>query len=359
MNVKKKFLKLTSKTYPHGTETELKNHLPTGIKEDGNGNYFIEIGNNPSTMFTCHLDTADRKQEKVKHVLDGNIIRTDGSSILGADDKAGMVVLLYMIEKNIPGLYYFFVGEERGCVGSSKLARVWSQRPESNYITKCISFDRRGTDSVITEQLYGVCCSLDFAKDLSNRLNQVESTFNYRPDPTGIYTDSAQFTSLISECTNISVGYYNEHSHSERQDIRHLEKLCEAVCKVDWESLVIVKEPGYDSGNDYWYDDEDEDWSTDPNQNFQTHNFTWVSWDGKTTKMMISDEQIEIEKETIIGYMNSTGLSTGFVDFTWDGQSLHGASQSGEYHFIATRAELIDFIEDLKQIPADHLKGFI
>lgn len=359
MNVKKKFLKLTSKTYPHGTETELKNHLPNGFKEDGNGNYFIEIGNNPSTMFTCHLDTADRKQEKVKHVLDGNIIRTDGTSILGADDKAGMVVLLYMIEKNIPGLYYFFIGEERGCVGSSRLAKVWSKRPESNYITKCISFDRRGTDSVITEQLYGVCCSLEFAKELSNNLNVVESSFNYRPDPTGIYTDSAQFTNLISECTNISVGYYNEHSHSERQDIRHLEKLCDAVCKIDWESLPVVKTPGYDHKNDLWYDeDEDKNWS-DLNQNFQTHNFTWVSWDGKTKKMMISDEQIEVERETIVGYMNSTGLSTGFMDFTWDGQSLHGASQSGEYHFIATRAELIDYIEDLKQIPAEHLKGFI
>lgn len=307
MNVKKKFLKLTSKTYPHGTESQLKNHLPNGFKEDGSGNYFIEIGVNPTTMFTCHLDTADRKQEKVKHVIDGNIIRTDGTSILGADDKAGMTVMLYMIEKEIPGLYYFFIGEERGCVGSSRLSKVWNSRPESSYITKCISFDRRGTDSVITEQLYGVCCSLEFAKDLSKRLNSAESSFNFKPDPTGIYTDSAQFTSLISECTNISVGYYNEHSTSERQDIKHLEKLCEAVCKVDWEALSIVKEPGH--YHDDYFDEDEDDWGTDTNQNFQTHNFTWVSWEGKTSKMMISDQQIEIEKETIVNWMTSGGMS--------------------------------------------------
>ena len=99
--------------------------------------------------------------------------------------------------------------------------------------------------------------------------------------------------------------------------------------------------------------------TVNPNQNFQTHNFTWVSWEGKTSKMMISDQQIEIEKETIVNWMTSGGMSYEYADFTWDGQNLHGASCSGEYHFIASRSELIDYIEDLKQIPADHLKGFI
>ncbi len=28
MKIKKKFLQLTGKTYPHGTENELKSHLP-------------------------------------------------------------------------------------------------------------------------------------------------------------------------------------------------------------------------------------------------------------------------------------------------------------------------------------------
>jgi hypothetical protein len=354
MKIKKKFLQLTSKTFPHGTENELKNQLPTGYKEDGLGNFYIEIGKNSTTMFTCHLDTADRSQTKVKHILEGNIIKTDGTSILGADDKAGMTVLLYMIEKKIPGLYYFFIGEERGCVGSGRLSRVWKDKHFSNYVTKCVSFDRRGTDSVITEQFYGVCCSNEFAKELSKRLNVVETTFNYKPDPTGIYTDSAQFTNLIPECTNISVGYYSEHTTAERQDIKHLEKLCEAVCKIDWETLPIVKEPGvhYD---EY---DEDDEWEYDEDQKFQSHNFAWVSYDGKTTKMMISDDYIEVEKETILSWMNSSGLSSGYVDFTWDGQSLHGASYSGEYQFIATRSELVDFVEDLKQIPADQLKSF-
>ena len=356
MKVKNKFLQLTSKTYPHGVESELKNQLPNGYKEDGFGNYYIEIGDNPSTMFTCHLDTADRKQMKVKHVIDGDIIKTDGTSILGADDKAGMVVLLYMIENKVPGLYYFFIGEERGCVGSSRLSKKWSNSEFSKYITKCVSFDRRGTDSVITEQFYGICCSYKFAMELSDQLNNIEKTFNYKPDPTGIYTDSAQFTGLIPECTNISVGYYSEHTTSERQDIRHLEKLCKSVIKVDWDSLPILRKPSIDDFDD---DFDDDFYETDMSLGFQTHNFTWINYDGKTSKMMISDEYIEIEKNTITSYLKSSGMDNGYIDITWDGQNLFGASCSGSYQFIAHRNDLMDLIEDLKQIPADHLKSFI
>lgn len=239
MNIKNTFLQLTQRTYPHGTELELYKYLPQGIQEDGFGNFYIKVGENSTTMFTCHLDTASVTVKTITHIIDGDIIKTDGETILGADDKAGMVVLLYMIQNNVPGLYYFFVGEERGCVGSSKVSDNWDSFEFSQRITKCISFDRRGCSSVITEQIYGPCCSDVFAQKLSEMLNQHEENFNYKPDPSGIYTDSAQFTNIIDECTNISVGYYNEHTSFERQDILHLEMLCRVVCKVDWENLPV------------------------------------------------------------------------------------------------------------------------
>jgi hypothetical protein len=356
MNIKKKFLKLTSKTYPHGTEDQLKNHLPKGYKEDGFGNYYIEVGINSNTMFTCHLDTADRQQKIVRHILDGNIIKTDGTSILGADDKAGMTIMLNMIENKIPGLYYFFIGEERGCVGSRKLSQNWSNMEFSERINKCISFDRRGTDSVITEQFYGVCCSIGFAKELSNRLNSTSYDFKYCPDPTGIYTDSAQFTTLIPECTNISVGYYSEHTTSERQDILHLENLCKAVCEIDWETLPILRN---DLTEWSYLDKDDEDeWEVSDDELFEPHNFTWVNFNGKTSRMMISTTHIEKEKETIYSWLKSSG-NDYYIDITWDGQTLYGASCSGSYEMIATRNDLMDYISELTEIPINHLKSFI
>ena len=126
MRIRKKFLQLTSYTYPNGTEGFLKSYLPQGTKQDKFGNFYYVIGENPTTMFTCHLDTACSTQQKVTHVQDAKFIRTNGKTILGADDKAGMVVIMYMIEKKIPGLYYFFLGEEVGCIGSGKAAGDWS-----------------------------------------------------------------------------------------------------------------------------------------------------------------------------------------------------------------------------------------
>lgn len=256
MNVKEKFLELTKETYPHGSEQDLFHILPEFLKKDQFGNLYHQIGDNPSTIFTCHLDTASYNKVKVNHVIKENIISTDGTSILGADDKAGLVVLLALIEKEIPGLYYFFLGEERGCIGSRKVADLHSKF-KLEHITKVVSFDRRGYDSVITHQMSGRCCSNTFAEELSSKLNEKSGklygkSFKYSPDPTGIYTDSAQFINIYAECTNISVGYHNEHTHSETQDIEHLEKLCQVVTLIDWESLPIDRNP---SNKDYFDDD--------------------------------------------------------------------------------------------------------
>jgi hypothetical protein len=230
MNIKNTFLKLTSKTYPYGFEEDLEHFLPKKFKKDLSGNYFYKLGDS-KTAFTCHLDTACLEQVKVNHIIDGNMIRTNGKSILGADDKAGMTILLYMIEHNVPGLYCFFIGEEVGCIGSGYASLDNSYK----VYDRIISFDRRGTTSVITHQSSKRCCSDEFAKSLVKEFNKYD--LSMIADDTGIYTDSAEFITVISECTNISVGYYNEHTYNECQDIVYLEKLAKAVVRIDWESL--------------------------------------------------------------------------------------------------------------------------
>lgn len=259
MRIKRKFKQLTKNTYPFGTEKYLESHLPEGIIADNFGNYYIMIGGSPSTMFTCHLDTACSTKQKVVHIDKDNFITTDGTTILGADDKAGMVVLLYMIENKIPGLYYFFIGEEVGCIGSTKLSNHWFNTEFSKHITKVISFDRRGINSVITEQLLERCCSDEFALSLCDRFNSLKLGFNFCPDPTGIFTDSAEFMDIVPECTNISVGYYNEHTSNEIQDIDFLKKLCKAVCIIDWESLPISRNPNTKYVDYNFIDDDDDD----------------------------------------------------------------------------------------------------
>lgn len=241
------FLSLTTKTYPHGHEEEVLEYLPE-LDKDQHGNYYKIIGDNPapSVMFSSHLDTADRRQVPTSlysRQEDGQeIIYTDGTSILGADDKAGVTVMLYMMAHNIPGLYYFFIGEERGGIGSNKVSADFDSIEYLKNVKKCISFDRRKTESVITQQLGRVCCSDQFGTALCKEYNK--SGLNLSLDPTGIYTDSASFIDEIAECTNVSVGYNNEHTSREYQNMTFLTKLCEASLKVDWESLPVARKVG-------------------------------------------------------------------------------------------------------------------
>lgn len=233
------FLRLTSFTYPYGTEDDLVDDMikqgifPADLQKDSHGNYFYKIGNS-RTIFASHLDTVSKEYTKVVHTFDGDIIGTDGKTTLGADDKAGVTILLHLMKNKVPGLYYFFIGEEVGCIGSG-LASTKSLFDFKGKYDRIISFDRRGTDSVITYQSSTRCCSDDFADSLAKQLNL--AGLSYKKDEGGVYTDSAEFTDIIPECTNISVGYYKEHTFNETQDIKHLENLAEACLLVDWEGL--------------------------------------------------------------------------------------------------------------------------
>jgi hypothetical protein len=244
-DVRSTFLSLVTKTYPHGHEDEVLKFLPS-LQKDEVGNYYKIIGKTPQTMFTSHLDTADREQKDTKLFSmienDEEYIVTDESTILGADDKSGVAVMLYMMSHNIPGLYYFFIGEERGGIGSNKLSLIYDKVSYLKEIKRCVSFDRRNYHSVITSQLGRRCCSDEFGTALCKEYNK--NGLDLSLDPTGIYTDSASFIDDIRECTNISVGYFHEHTGQEYQNMNYLISLCEASIKVNWDSLPTIRKVG-------------------------------------------------------------------------------------------------------------------
>ena len=391
MNIKEKFLQLTNRTYPHGTERELFPILfetVDGLQEDEFGNLFIKIGES-DVMFTSHLDTATSANSPVNHVFDGNIIKTDGKSILGADDKAGVTVMLYMIKNNTPGLYYFFLGEEVGCIGSKKVATV-QKETKIEGINKVISFDRRGTNSIITYQTGKRCCSDNFGKTLAGQLNQADGSFKYEIDPTGVLTDSVQFISIYSECTNISVGYQSEHTFSETQNIEHLEKLAEACLKVDWNSLPVERDPSkteyrtYGGWGDYpgWDDDyyaggygysrsqvkgysTYNNWGSITKPKTKTENvwfhdkkYNYVSkieiedWTKKVISVDLCKERIAEEKKIIDSLIVS--LEIDFKSTEWDGFTYK--VDYGTYTTTVNRNELIEYLPELDYSKAEDLE---
>lgn len=373
MNIKDKFLELTSRTYPHGTESEIFPLLGEGLQADEFGNLFIKIGES-DVMFTAHLDTATSALTEVVHVIEKNIIKTDGKSILGADDKAGVAIMLNMIENNIPGLYYFFLGEEVGCIGSRKVAAV-QKESKIEGINKVISFDRRGNNSIITYQSGARCCSETFGSALAKALNDVDSTFKYENDDTGILTDSVQFVSIYAECTNISVGYQHEHTFSEKQDIEHLTKLAEACLKVDWNALPVERDPStteYKSYGSSWgsryYEDEDYEYSgirksftvktadkIDPVW-FYDNKYGYVSnieinmTTKKVVKVDLCKDRKEHEKSLIEDLLRS--LDIEFLTTEWDGMNLTAYYKTGEHKTECTRNDLLEFLPEI-----DYSKG--
>lgn len=355
MRIRRKFLQLTSWTYPYGTEYTAESYLPKGYKKDENENYYYVVGDNPTTMFACHLDTSCSKQVRVNHVFEdeGKLVKTDGKTILGADDKAGMVVVLYMIEKQVPGLYYFFIGEEVGCIGSTDAAKKW----DFPNIKKVISFDRRGTTDVITHQLYGQCCSDEFAAELSARLNDVGYGLDLKPDDGGIMTDSAQFTEIVPECTNISVGYYNEHTVNEYQDIDYLSRLCLSVVEIDWETLPVKRDPsvadkywGWGDANKYNYGQCGEESGYEFEDGYYTH----IKFGSSTKKMLVSRTHIAKEKSLIYKWMFNSGVYLEMTGISWNGNALY-VETGNSYEFVGTRADVMEFIPELRTIPKKEL----
>ena len=378
MNIKNMFLSLTSRTYPHGTEKDVFPLLNSDLKEDEFGNLFIKIGES-DVMFTSHLDTATSALSEVVHVIDGVNIKTDGKSILGADDKAGVTIMLHMIENNIPGLYYFFLGEEVGCVGSRKVATKYKEEKQEG-INKVISFDRRGTTSIITFQSGSRCCSDKFGDELSKQLNLANDTFSYKNDTTGLLTDSIQFVKLYPECTNISVGYQNEHTFSEVQDIEHLEKLAEACLKVDWNNLPVDRDPskteynygsyggGWGSEYDYDYDYGYRTWSK-PSTPVDRTEKTWFH-DAKfnyvssveintLTKRVVSvdlcKERIALEQEMIDKVL--VQLELHYIKSEWDGFKLKVYYQF-DHTSDCDRNDLIEYLPVLDYKEIEELKDY-
>lgn len=205
-------------------------------------------GSSAPFAFCAHTDSVHNRQIKdTRQTVGYDSIRKEyfvnakgQRDCLGADNAAGCYVLLQMIESGAPGLYVFFRGEERGGIGSEYVAKY---RPELfSGTSAAIQFDRRGTKSIITHMFVGRTCSDGFARSLGVALGM-----GHVPDDTGSFTDTANLSGLVPECTNVSVGYDNEHGPHETLRWPYLKKLAARLCAVfagNGPDLEIARLPG-------------------------------------------------------------------------------------------------------------------
>jgi tripeptide aminopeptidase len=131
------FLELVAVDSPTGHEEEIGRELIKRFTELGCSVTQDEIGNlvavysgsRPDTvLLSTHMDTAGT-DVGIKPIIEHGMIKTDGSTILGADDKsgiAGCIELLTLLRSN-PDVkhptieFVISVGEESGLVGSRQM----------------------------------------------------------------------------------------------------------------------------------------------------------------------------------------------------------------------------------------------
>ena len=206
---------------PSGNEKKLKRFIKKWVANniegvtctwDNAGNvYFVKGESETYPVVVAHLDQVQKAHAKdFKAVVTEDIVFGYSPSEkeyqgLGADDKNGLWIALKCLETFDVIKVAFFVGEEIGCVGSSKC--------DMNFFADArfvVEPDRRGGSDLITE-----ISGYDIASEAFLSAFDYES-FGYKKT-SGLMTDVLELTErgVGVACINMSCGYYNPHSDEE------------------------------------------------------------------------------------------------------------------------------------------------
>ncbi|MER2191198.1 MAG: M28 family peptidase [Solibacillus sp.] len=192
------------------------------IAVDRFGNLFAEktyrTGTGPTILLNAHLDTAFEIVHGRRILKDGEIW-SSSEGILGADDRAGVAVLLELARRlpstNFSGKvkFIFTVEEEVGLVGASQVDDYFLWDVEA-----AIVVDRRGTGDIVTS-----CGNyLPFCQKAYGQFFEYVAR-KYQMDgwkcTAGGSSDTRIWASHGIESVNLSVGYQREHTDQESVDV--------------------------------------------------------------------------------------------------------------------------------------------
>ncbi|MCU1806386.1 M20/M25/M40 family metallo-hydrolase [Cytobacillus firmus] len=212
-----------------GNEGKIRKHaekilapLVDHLTYDSKGNILAQKryrgGNGPTILLNAHLDTLvpfdpDRIIVKEKNIW------TSSSGILGADDRAGVAVLLQMaknLEKSsFRGTVKFIltVEEEIGLVGAQHVDEyfLWD-------VDAAIVLDRRGTgDIVISCGGYIPFCDDRYGQFIES--TAIKAGLSNWKCTNGGSSDTRIWAAHGIQSVNLSVGYLNEHTSDEKLDV--------------------------------------------------------------------------------------------------------------------------------------------
>jgi len=115
------------KKFLHNLDLECTEDNSSIFSKGNSGNILCKIGTGGSTALLAHMDTA-RSTKEVKPIITNDRIHSDGSTVLGVDNRAGIAIILYAVEKFLKNYTYkpdltlaFTICEETSMFGSNHI----------------------------------------------------------------------------------------------------------------------------------------------------------------------------------------------------------------------------------------------
>lgn len=255
--------------------------------KDESGNILITKGE--SETYPCvvaHMDEVqDPRPEDYSVKRDHGVLYAfspsqRGQCGLGADDKNGMWVAMQLLKK-LPALKVaFFVGEEIGCVGSSKVDMSFFDNVR--FVVQC---DRRNGGDFIHRASGVKLCEPSFMKAV--HMEQ----FGYKPC-TGMLTDvlTLRERGLAVSACNLSCGYYFPHTEKEvtvwpelERCLRFVEYICTHITDVQKATVVEPYTPynyGYHGGYTLSFFNQDDYEGNWWEEDYKGGNSGWINLGG-------------------------------------------------------------------------------
>ena len=181
--------------------------------------YLIAISDNSQIGVVAHCDTVFPSQPsraEIYYDTHKNVIWSpDG---LGADDRAGVFIILKLLQKGLKPTIILTTGEETGGIGAQEIIKDF---PNNDLKLKfLIQLDRRGSNDCV----FYNCGNADFIKRIE--------TYGFI-EKYGTFTDISFLAPAWDiAAVNLSVGYVDEHSYQERLFISDLLSTFEKVINI-------------------------------------------------------------------------------------------------------------------------------
>ncbi|GJQ61552.1 MAG: hypothetical protein SCALA702_06050 [Melioribacteraceae bacterium] len=215
------------------------------------GNIIFTVNGGGHKLFVSHMDTV-RPTNKLRVQFDGKTLKSDGRSVLGADNRAGIAAILFYIDEylSIPGDkegFYaaFTVCEETNLAGSLNLdfpAEVEHAFVFDSYLRpgKIItsSFGALGFNIILTGVENEGNKVLQAAKNILSKLPQgrVESETTFTIDIKENKTDTKEVL-LEGDIRSSARGRIEEHLENLKALTKQVCSLtgCDFTLKINWD----------------------------------------------------------------------------------------------------------------------------